>query len=237
MSGKIALQPAYVLHTRGYRDTSLLVEALTAEFGRIALIARGARSGKVRTRAVLQPFRGLLLSWAGRGDVFTLTGVEESGPAWSLDQRVLASGFYMNELLIRLTQRNDPNVGLFHIYSEALGTLNDAEAVERTLRIFEKRLLDQLGYGLVLGHEAGEGAPISAGQAYQYHVEHGAIRVGIGAASGNQVLGSTLLSLEREELRDRRSLEEAKRLMRQVLAHYLGPAPLRSRELLSVPGR
>lgn len=237
---KIALQPACLLHSKPYKDTSALVEVITPEYGRLGLIAKGAR-GRARQYGMLQPFRHLLISWSGRGDLPVLTHVEEAAPAVALRGRTLVSALYVNELLVRLLHRNDPHPRLFERYCATLQELARAdkalssESLEVSLRIFEKHLLEELGYGLQLEYEAGEGAAIHADIRYEYRVEIGPIALPAGApgsASDLVVRGASLLALAREKFHDAQSLQDNKRLLRAVLRHYLGERPLRSRELL-----
>ena len=228
---RIALQPAYILHTRPYRDTSALLEVFSREYGRLGLVARGVRGAKSKLRGVLQPFKPVLLSWLGRGDLGTLTDAEAQGVALTLGGRALLSGYYLNELVQRLTHRHDPHPTLYDAYHEALAGLNDDTQMERVLRLFEKRLLRELGYGLVLDHDIGSGAPLTATGLYHYQLERGPVLSETGAAHGLLLHGSSLLSLAGDELRDERSLRESKRLMRAVLALYLGDKPLKSRDL------
>ncbi|MEP5568378.1 MAG: DNA repair protein RecO, partial [Halioglobus sp.] len=149
---RVSLQPTYILHSRPYRDTSLILEVLCAEHGRISLVSKGARR---RTKggsnaALLQPFVPLLLSFSGRSEMKTLTHVEAAGVAPQLRGERLFSGMYMNELLMRLLHRHDPHPQLFAAYGAALGELADAAPVEATLRRFELGLLEELGYGFSL---------------------------------------------------------------------------------------
>jgi DNA repair protein RecO (recombination protein O) len=226
------LQPALVLHHRAYRDTSLLLELFTPEHGRVGAVARGVRKEKSRWAGLLQLFRPLLVSWSGRGELVTLTGVEEDGLAPPLAGSALPCGFYINELLLRLLQRNDPHTGLYAAYRATLRELAGGErsAVEAVLRLFEKRLLQELGYGLLLEHTADTGRPVQASERYSYEIERGPVAYNE-RATGVTVHGSTLLALAAGALREETSLRESKKLMRAVLAHYLGDKPLRSREL------
>lgn len=228
---RITLQPAYILHARPYRDTSALLEVFTREYGRLGLVARGARGAKSKLRGVLQPFRPVLLSWLGRGDLGTLTDAEAHGTSLTLGGRALLSGYYLNELVQRLTHRHDPHPVLFDAYQETLPCLNDEPQMERVLRLFEKRLLQELGYGLVLDHDVESGAPLAAEAVYHYHLERGPVLTRTEAPRGLLLHGSSLLSLAQDELHDESSLRECKRLMRAVLALYLGDKPLMSREL------
>ncbi|HIE54182.1 MAG TPA: DNA repair protein RecO, partial [Chromatiaceae bacterium] len=154
------LIPAYVLHRRLYGDNSLLLEVFTLEEGRIPLIARGAAGGKSRRRGMLQPFVPLLLNWRGRGSVKTLASTETASTAHVLKGRFLYSGFYVNELIMRLLPRNEPIPLLFGHYRATLDRLGQERPLEETLRHFELRLLEELGYAPDLKREA-SGRPLS----------------------------------------------------------------------------
>lgn len=230
------LQPGYLLHQRDYRDTSLLLEVFTREHGRLGLVARGARAPKSRMRGLLQPFQPLLLSWGGRGELGTLTAVEAAGPAQRLSGTALYSGFYLSELLMRLLQRHDPHPELFAAYAEALQGLQ--HEAQRPLRLFEKHLLDALGYGLLLDHEADSGEPVSAEAEYVYALESGPQRCSPAAVCGLRLSGRSLLSLAAEELADAQSLADSKRLLRAALDLYLGGRELKTREVFAaITGR
>ncbi len=230
---RVSLQPAYVLHSRPYRETSLLVEVFSLGHGRIGLVAKGARRAKSPFRGLLQPFRPLLLSWSGQQELMLLIGGEPDGPAHLLAGKALNSGFYLNELLMRLLHRNDAHPDLYQAYLSALTGLEIPNSVEPVLRIFEKRLLGALGYGLLLDREAVSNAAIRSERRYYYVVERGPIPFGTVNNMGVQVSGQTLLELSRERLEGPRELKEAKSLMRHVLGNYLGDRPLETRKLFN----
>ena len=229
--GRIALQPAFVLHRKPYRDTSLLIEAFTAEHGRLGLVARGARGRRGGMQGLLQPFQGLLLSWSGRGELVTLTAAEPQGAPLVLQGDAVISGFYLNELLIRLLVRHDPHPQLFHRYIATLQRLAALRQDEWALRLFERDLLQELGYGLLLTQEGGSGEMVEPAARYCYHPEFGPKRLGYDEEPCVSVHGATLLTLEQGGEADSRTRGEAKRLMRMILSRYLGPRPLASREL------
>lgn len=246
------LQPAFVLHTRPYRNTSLLVDLFTAECGTVGAVARGARRRQSRLRGLMQPFRPLLVSWFGRGDLVTLTGAEDRGtPLW-FTGHVLASAFYMNELLVRLLQRNDPHPALFRRYAETLEGLHALDGaaggrgLQRILRLYEKYLLQELGYGPVLDREVRSGAPIEPARCYHYCHDRGPVAMAVdqvreaGAGrrgDGVAVTGRTLMGLARDVLEEPAVLREAKHLMRYLLEVHLGAKPLGSRTLIDIYGR
>jgi DNA repair protein RecO (recombination protein O) len=187
-------------------------------------------------RAILQPFVPLLLSWVGRGEVCTLTGVERSGPWMPLNGSGVACGFYLNELLLRLLPRNDSHEQLFERYAHTLEALGGALGTQRILRMFERDLLQELGYALVLERDAESGEPIAEEGLYHYDPQRGPVRVRDGSSGGIVVRGRSLISLLSGDLSDTDSLREAKRLLRAALTPHLGPRPLRSRSLLHGPG-
>lgn len=230
------LTPAYVLHSRSYRESSALVELFTREHGRVGVVARGARSGRSRLRGVLRPFLPLLVSWRGRGELGTLTGAEADGPVSVAAGPRLAGGFYLNELLVRLLARNDPHAALYDVYHRTLRQLADEAAAEPALRLFEKRLLAELGYALLLERES-DGTAVRPEGLYHYHLEEGPVAVARLSEDRLGVHGETLLAMAGERFDGTRVLAEAKRLNRAALSRYLGGRPLRSRDLWRRPPR
>jgi len=238
MIDRVDLQPAFVLHRRPFRNSSLLVEAFSPEYGRLGLVANGVRRPRAPWGSALQPFRANLLSWSGRGDLKTLVGLEPTQDGPALEGRGLLSGFYLNELLLRLLPRDDPHPALFRYYAEALMELGRPEREQPALRRFEQRLLRELGYGLVCDHAIGvAGGPtdarIDATAVYAYRPEAGPQLLSADAAPDGRLVvrGCTLHALAAEDLHDPDVLTEARGLMRSLLAHYLGDRPLQSREL------
>jgi DNA repair protein RecO (recombination protein O) len=235
---RVNLQPAYVLHGRPYRDTSLLLEVFTAEHGRISLVGRGARrrSRGGSSGALLQPFIPLLLSFSGRGELKTLTATEAAAPAVLLAGERLFSALYLNELLLRLLHRNDPHPELFAAYGEALQALASAEQLEGVLRRFEFRLLDELGYRVDLAVDGHSGEAVREECWYTYQADQGLVRrSGAGNPSQPAFSGADLLRIAAGQY-DGEARPAARRLMRQVLAGHLGSTPLKSRELFRRSG-
>lgn len=222
------LAPAFILHHRPYSNSSLLLECFTASNGRFPAIAKAVRSRKSGGAGQLQPFNPLLISWYGRGEVKGLRLFEQNGPSISLTGKALYCGFYINELIMRLLQRGDPHVSLFHYYQQALNGLAASQALEPVLRQFELKLLTELGYGLVLEREVDSDRPIDPKQQYSYVIEQGPV---MPQGPGPTVSGSTLLALHQGLVLEGEGLKEARWLMRHVLSHYLGDRPLKSREL------
>lgn len=237
------LQSAYVLHGRAYRNTSMILELLTAQHGRIALVARGVRQARSRLQGLLQPFQRVSASWTIATELGTLTAVEAEGDRHWLQGAALVSGLYVNELLIRLLHRDDPHPQLFSRYEYLLRDLAgrpDNQVIERTLRLFEKHALGELGYGLLLEHEVHSGHAIDAELYYHYIPDLGPVQCPPSGRSrqpstdGVIVAGRSLRALASESLTDADSLRDAKRLMRCLLHHCLGGRPLKSRELYRV---
>lgn len=228
---RIVLQPAFVLHRRPYRNTSLLLEILSRDAGRLGLVARGARRLRSPWRGLLEPFRPLLLSWSGRGEVPTLTAAEEAAPLPALPPPRLYSGLYVNELLLRLLGRHAPHPELFAAYRGVVEALAES-AEEPALRLFEKRLLAELGYGLLLHVEALTGRPIAAADAYRYVPEQGPVAAAQ-SRIGLPISGRSLLAFGRDDLTDPMVLREVKRLTRMAIAAHLQGQPLHTRRLLA----
>jgi DNA repair protein RecO (recombination protein O) len=225
-----ALEPAYVLHTRSYRETSLILEVFARAHGRVALVARGARGAKSRWKNMLQPFRPLLLSWSQRGEMGTLTGADQVASPPALTAEPLFCGMYANELLMRFLQRSDPHPELFDRYRELLGVLAGGTAPQAPLRLFEKQLLEAAGFGLQLTREHGSERPVEAGHWYHYLPESGPVRRERGDGDDALVSGDALLALQSGVI-DAAQQRELKLLMRRLIAHYLGDRPLKSQSL------
>ena len=222
------LKPACILHRREYGDTSLLVEVWSPELGRLPAIAKGARSGKSGRAALLQPFQPLWVGLTGRGEVRTLTRVEAAGPALLSGGKVLYAGFYLNELLLRLIPREDPQPRLFDHYLEALEGLAGGMDMAACLRTFELRLLRVLGYAPLLERDTA-GSPIQAAAFYGYDPQRGPLPA---PTSGLRIEGATLLALAADQPLKGARARQARDLMRLILDTHLGGRPLRSRELL-----
>jgi DNA repair protein RecO (recombination protein O) len=224
---RIELTPGYLLHHWPWRDTSRILEVLTREHGRLTLFARAVRGPNARLAPLLQPFQPLLFSWSGRGEAPQLTGAERAEQCAPLPADCLLPAFYLNELLLRLTTRHDPLPELFDHYHETLMQLRSGAVLERCLRIFEKRLLELLGYGVELGTLARSGEPL-APEGY-YHFRPGVGLAPAAAGGARALAGRSLLSLAREELRSARELEDAKRVLQAALEACLEGRPLATR--------
>jgi DNA repair protein RecO (recombination protein O) len=229
---QVLLEPTFVLHQRPYRDSSQLLECMTAAHGRMGLVARGSRRAKTGQRALLQPFAPLKVSWVRRGDLGRLTQVEADGASHALEGQRLLAGFYANELLLRLTARGDPNPDVFSCYSRCLARLAAAQSMARTLRVFELELLRALGYGLELDGDSATGEPLRADLSYVYELELGFRRAERADSDEDHYPGRDLLALRDLKLDDEASLRTAQRLLGRALKAHLGERPLNSRLVL-----
>jgi DNA repair protein RecO (recombination protein O) len=226
-------QPAFVLHTYPYRETSVIVEALSGAYGRVAMVARGARRARSELRGVLQAFQPLTLSWAGAGELKTLVKAEWRGGLPLVGGSALLCGFYLNELLLKLLPREDPHPRLFAEYESALARLADGAEQAPVLRQFEVKLLAELGYALPLTREADTGRPVDPAERYYYAFDLGPrTTVAEPGRRYPQVRGATLLALAQHDYSAPEAAAEAKRLMREVLDHYLEQRAIVSRRVV-----
>lgn len=226
-------QPAYLLHARAYRETSVLAEWLLPGPGRVGSILRGARR---KGGSLPAPFQPYFVQVAGGGELRQIPGIEPAGPALSLTGGALFSGLYLNELLVRLLPRELPQPELFVAYAGALGELaelagGDMTDIELVLRRFERQLLDSMGQTVSNTHQADTHEPLRPGCFYQYYPEHGWLpaREGQrGACDGDDILAVAADVLDTPA---RRRL--AKALYRMALEPLLGGRPLKSRDLFA----
>ncbi|MEO8997737.1 MAG: DNA repair protein RecO [Rhodanobacter sp.] len=230
---RLEQQPAYVLHARPYRETSLLLECLTREHGRLGVVARGVRGERARLRrAQLEPFQPLALDLLLRGEMATLTAIETVGTPRRLSGDAGLAGLYLNELVVRLTGRQDPLPLLFDAYAQTLVRLTADESLAWSLRRFERDLLEAIGYGLQLQHESDTGEALVPEASYRYRVEQGAVRCA--ARSAYALRGSDLLALEQDEMPDNVGLKALRDMMREVIRFHLGGGELRAWRVLAM---
>jgi DNA repair protein RecO (recombination protein O) len=224
----VYLQPAFILQHRKYQETSLIIDALTQDFGRVSLLAKGVRKPNSKTAGLLQPFIPLTLSFSGKAALKTLADVEMIRPFNGLKGLALYCGFYINELICQFLHQYDPHPELFDHYSVCLSSLSDDGAnIESALRLFELNLLECAGFGLQLEIDANE-KPIEAFKKYLFDAGQGPVESGRGLFSGK-----TLQALNRKELTDPLVLSEAKILMRSLINSYLQGRPLKSRDVIN----
>jgi DNA repair protein RecO (recombination protein O) len=232
---RVQLAPAYILHHRPYRDTSRILEVITRDHGRLSLFARGVRGPKARLASVLQPFQLLLLSWSGRAEAGQLTAAESADHHPPMPALCLMASFYLNELLMKLTTRHDPLPALFDDYHATVEGLRQGLLLEPTLRIFEKRLLEALGYGLDLATQAQTGKPIEPHEYYHFRPAQGLFPTVAEAAGA--LSGRSLICLASERLQSGRDLEDARRLLQAALAQCLEGRELATRAVAKAVAR
>jgi DNA repair protein RecO (recombination protein O) len=223
-------EPAFVLHTYPYKETSLIVEAFTRRFGRVALLARGARRPRSATRGVLLAFHPLRLSWSGSAELSNLIAAEWAGALVALGGQGLMCGFYLNELLLRLLPRDDPHEALFDAYGEALARLATGHEAP-VLRAFEKRLLGELGYAPLLDHDTSQ-HPIDPGRFYAYEPERGPVPSSANRSDFIVVKGQTLLDMAADDYARPETRDEARMLMRALIGQRLHGQVLHTRAVL-----
>lgn len=230
----VLLQPAFVLHRRPYRETSMLVDLFSLDYGRLTVIAKGVRKTKSQWAGILQPFVSLSVSWQGRGELMNLNFAESNGGIMTLAGENIYAGFYLNELLLALMQKWDPHPELFHIYAQTLDGLQQTPLQQHYLRVFELRLLKEIGYGLL---PTTNSAAFVSDQYYHFSPERGFTLVKIENEFDNKpsiFAGKNLLAMLNEDWQDETVLYDTKRLVRCVLTPLLGKRPLYSRMLFQL---
>jgi len=226
-------QPVYVLHTYPFKETSLVVELFSREFGRVAAVAKGARRPRSAMRGMLQSFQPLTATWSGKLELKTLHSLEWGSGLLLLNGEALMCGFYLNELLLRLLPREDGHELLFDYYAQTLKILASDKNYAATLRRFELKMLQEMGYAVPLDHDE-HSAVIVADRNYFYVAEIGACseHAQRHQQNGVQLSGKTLLHMANDDYSDVQTQQQSKQLMRVLLAHYLGDKPLYTRQLL-----
>ena len=227
-------QAVYILHTYPFKETSLVVELFARNFGRVAVTAKGARRPRSAMRGMLQAFQPMSATWSGRQELKTLHSLDWNGSLLLLQGEALMCGFYLNELLLRLLPREDPHEALFEYYADTLKTLASGQDLATTLRRFELKFLQELGYAIPLELDV-NAAPVLDLQQYRYEAEHGAFKLqGVLGRHDNgvQLSGKTLIDMANDDYSNAQTKQQSKQLMRYLLAHYLGDKPLHTRQLL-----
>jgi DNA repair protein RecO (recombination protein O) len=228
-------QQVYILHTYPFKETSLVVELFSQEFGRVAAVAKGARRPRSAMRGMLQSFQLLTGAWSGKNELKTLHGLDWSAGLTLIKGDALMCGFYINELLLRLLPREDEHQVLFEYYSNALLELSQIQQPNSAelaiiLRKFELKLLQELGYAVPLLEDE-NGLNIDSDKVYRYEAEYGACDI-VTNKNGVELRGKTLLDMAKGQFQDTTTKQQSKQLMRYLLAHYLGDKPLHTRQLL-----
>lgn len=228
---KIELTPAYILHHRDYRESSLLLEIFSREHGRISLIAKGAKRNKKQKGVDFNLYQKYLVSWVAKSELGTLTDIEFEKMMQSLKPEQMMAGFYMNEIVLRLLHKHESHPELFDAYDAAIFSLLNDEPENIVLRYFEKVLLQSLGYGLVLESDVETGEKIAEDKEYCYQLDYGPSSISQEVKSGVKISGEALLQIDNETLSGVKNITEAKKLLKSILNKYLGAKPLASRQL------
>ncbi len=228
---RVTGQPGFVLHSYPYKETSLIVDMFTRDFGRIGVVAKGAKRPLSKLRGVLQTFQPLSLSFSGKSELRTLIDAEWVGGMLPLERTALLCGFYLNELLVKLLARDDKHPALFDHYVSTLNQLAHGEPAPIVLRKFERALLKETGVAADLRRCTTTRAPVEPGGDYVVDPEKGA-RIALRDEVWPVVSGKTLLDMEGEDYSDPATQAQSKQLMRFLLAHHLNGAPLNTRQIL-----
>ncbi len=224
----VYLQPGYLLHQKKFRETSLIVDVLTRDYGLITLLAKGVRKPKSRLAGVFFPFNGLDWSYSFGYELKFLKHVEISSPPVQLQGAALYSGFYVNELISYFLPKDEPYPEVFEDYQTLLHHLNQSALIEQTLRFFELSLLERVGYGLDLNYDGKSNRPVIPSEHYLFDPDYG-----IRAATSGYISGQTLINLQQGKLSDPQSLMQTKKLMRVVIDFYLQGRELKSRTVFA----
>jgi DNA repair protein RecO (recombination protein O) len=228
---KVELTPSYILHRRDYSESSLILDVFSREHGRLNLIAKGAKRNKKQQGVNHNLYQKYHISWVAKSELGTLIDIEQCSLANTLTAEVMMTGFYMNEIMLRLLHKHESHPELFDSYDAAIHQLQNNEPEQIVLRYYEKVLLQSLGYGVILDHDVQTGERLVAEKDYYYTFDFGPSLTSGNSKSDINISGKTLLELDTETLTDKKNINEAKTLLRMILNQYLGEKPLASREL------
>lgn len=226
---RVQLEQAYCMHARRYRESSRIVEMLTPVHGLVSCLGHSSRKKNASVDLLFTP---LLVSWSGRGELYTLTHVESVSAKQVSTPKVSIMGMYLNELILKLVPKSSPSKEIFDLYQNVIHLLESGDNQEKVLRLFEIELLELVGHGLSLDQEVDHETPIYEDGFYRYDVGMGPIRIQHENSAWNVVKGVTLLGLQSPLSMDASCLSEAKQLMRGVINWHLNNRPLHSREIL-----
>lgn len=226
---RVYLQPAYILQQRSYRETGLIIDAFTRDFGRVSVLAKGVKKARSKTQALLQPFMPLHLTFAGKSELKTLTDVEWAGSSFQpLHGLTLYCGFYVNELTAGFLHKDDPHPDVFADYSQCLAELRGQAAFEAVLRNYELNLIEKTGYGLHLAYDFFHGRPVDPQKKYHLNADLSPVETVDGIYTGK-----ALQAIQARNFSEPEILAEAKVLLRSVLNIHLQGKPLNSRKVLN----
>ena len=230
-AGRKPLEPAYVIHSRAYGDTSLIVDLITPAHGRLSVLARGAKRGRAQKSLLLQPFRSLHVSWTGRGELPVLTAAEEAGNVLRLKGEALVCGYYINELMYLLLPKYESAPEIFAHYWPTLLACDDDARRAACLRQFEITLLEQLGLAPTLTGDIVTGQSIQSQQIYRYRVPEGPVAQELANSNGVEISGASLLGIAAMDFSLPQTQKEARNLTRALIHYHLDGRELKSRTL------
>ena len=228
---KIEFTPCYILHRRDYRESSLILEIFSREYGRVSLVAKGAKRNKNQQGINYNLYQKYLISWIARSELGTLVDIDFASLMNSLKPEQIMAGFYMNEITLRLLHKHESHPELFDSYDTSISKLLNGEFEQTLLRYFEKALLQSLGYGLIFDHDVHTGEIIVDEADYFYKIDYGPSAEIHESRHDIKISGKTLIELDKDTLSDNKNLSESKILLRTILNQYLGDKPLASRQL------
>ena len=229
---RVDRHPCYILHQRPYRETSAILEVLSMEHGRFSLVAKGIKRKKSKYAGIVRLYQRLQLGWQGKGELKNLIFAEPDGLNISLTGNSLIAAFYLNELVIKLLHRHESHTELFSAYDKAIYNLFDGNIdIQVILRIFEKKFLEGIGYGLIFDHDVNENIPIDNEKTYYYQADNGPQLKKPGNSDYIKVSGKTLTELDNEIINASQNLLEAKHLMRYIISKHLNGSPMLSRNI------
>ncbi len=234
---RVELEPAYILHSRAYRETSQILDIFTPEFGRIGIVANGARRPKSAFRGYLNSFHPLRVSWSGRGELVRLVAIESFGTVPQLTGERVMAGFYVNELLLKLLHRGDAHPNLFAYYSELISDLSNATNIEELLRRFEMVMLSEIGYAMDLQTDCIAHEPLQSDSYYEFQIERGLVPVPSMKTSALVNTGAEFTAIAKLDFSRAETRHSAKQLLRSVLNFHLGGRPLRTRAVAAAMKR
>ena len=224
----VYLQPAFILRHKKYRETSVIIDVLTKDFGIVSILARGVRKKKSKIAGLLLAFTALKISYIGKHELKILTQIELDLPTIQLNGLSLYCGFYVNELIVYFLHKDDPHPEVFNQYLQCLVMLGDSNDIEQTLRFFELNLMETIGYGVQLNRDANNDTEINPTTKYLFRGEKGMVENPDG-----YICGVTLLAMDAREALDKQALYEAKQLMRRIIDFQLQGKKLKSRAVLA----
>ncbi len=235
MRQRLHHQAAYVLHTRPWSETSLLVDVFSRQHGRLRLLAKGARRQKTGSSGELLPFQPLEMAWSAGQGLAVMTSVEISAIRQRPVQLGLGAAYYANELILKMLHQHDPHPELYDAYDQLMIALASGHHLDSSLRTFECELLGQVGYGLQLACDAETGLMLESSQQYFYYPEKGPVRTQgeYDTAHPCAVSGDTLLQLAARNVSSAKTKTESKQLIRHLISRYLNGKTFRSRRVFN----